>query len=208
MIENVIVQSKCGKMAKKGLRVAIVLTSIFGIVFIINILLLTFDNLGNVGNLGGVETDAAAARQATTIEFPPPPLILLLIIDIVLFVFSRSKAEITVTDKRVYGVFGFSGKRMDLPLDSISSIRTAAWGGIAIATSSGFIKYRMLDEKNKVYTAVSNLLNERQQSKENVSNILPIPSNADELQKYKNLLDNGAITQEEFDLKKKQLLGL
>ncbi len=33
-------------------------------------------------------------------------------------------------------------------------------------------------------------------------------TNADELQKYKNLLDNGAITQEEFDAKKKQLLGL
>ena len=33
-------------------------------------------------------------------------------------------------------------------------------------------------------------------------------TNADELQKYKDLLDNGAITQEEFDEKKKQLLGL
>lgn len=31
---------------------------------------------------------------------------------------------------------------------------------------------------------------------------------ADELQKYKNLLDSGAITQEEYDAKKKQLLGL
>lgn len=33
-------------------------------------------------------------------------------------------------------------------------------------------------------------------------------SPADEILKYKNLLDTGAITQEEFDLKKKQLLGL
>ena len=33
-------------------------------------------------------------------------------------------------------------------------------------------------------------------------------SNADEILKYKNLLDIGAITQEEFDAKKKQLLGL
>lgn len=31
---------------------------------------------------------------------------------------------------------------------------------------------------------------------------------ADEIKKYKELLDNGAITQEEFDAKKKQLLGL
>ena len=35
-----------------------------------------------------------------------------------------------------------------------------------------------------------------------------LPSNADELKKYKELLDSGIITQEEFDTKKKQLLGL
>ena len=34
------------------------------------------------------------------------------------------------------------------------------------------------------------------------------PSAADELKKFKELLDMGAITQEEFDAKKKQLLGL
>lgn len=33
-------------------------------------------------------------------------------------------------------------------------------------------------------------------------------SEADEIAKYKKLLDDGAITQEEFDIKKKQLLGL
>lgn len=32
--------------------------------------------------------------------------------------------------------------------------------------------------------------------------------NADELKKYKDLLDNNIITQEEFEQKKKQLLGL
>lgn len=36
----------------------------------------------------------------------------------------------------------------------------------------------------------------------------PAPSAADELLKYKSLLDAGAINQEEYDAKKKQLLGL
>lgn len=36
----------------------------------------------------------------------------------------------------------------------------------------------------------------------------PTASAADELAKYKQLLDTGIITQEEFDAKKKQLLGL
>ncbi len=35
-----------------------------------------------------------------------------------------------------------------------------------------------------------------------------VPSRADELLKYKDLLDKGILTQEEFDAKKKELLGL
>lgn len=31
---------------------------------------------------------------------------------------------------------------------------------------------------------------------------------ADEIEKYKNLLDSGTITQDEFDIKKRELLGL
>jgi len=38
--------------------------------------------------------------------------------------------------------------------------------------------------------------------------IVTATSSADELKKYKDLLDSGIITQEEFDAKKKQLLGL
>ena len=40
------------------------------------------------------------------------------------------------------------------------------------------------------------------------SETAPQMSNADELAKFKSLLDSGVITQQEFDTKKKQLLGL
>ena len=40
------------------------------------------------------------------------------------------------------------------------------------------------------------------------SQIIPPVSGADEIQKYKALLDSGAITEEEFAAKKKQLLGI
>ncbi len=36
----------------------------------------------------------------------------------------------------------------------------------------------------------------------------PVSSSAEEIKKFKELLDSGIITQEEFDAKKKQLLGL
>ncbi len=41
-----------------------------------------------------------------------------------------------------------------------------------------------------------------------VTNVVTEKTNADELKKYKELLDSGAITQEEYNEKKKQLLGL
>ena len=48
---------------------------------------------------------------------------------------------------------------------------------------------------------------ERKNNENHESNNV-IGSQADELLKFKNLLDMGAVTQEEFDAKKKQLLGL
>ncbi len=42
----------------------------------------------------------------------------------------------------------------------------------------------------------------------NTNNTNQATSSADELKKFKELLDSGIITQEEFDAKKKQLLGL
>ena len=49
---------------------------------------------------------------------------------------------------------------------------------------------------------------ESKETQQTVVNNIQETTNADELKKYKDLLDNGAITQEEFDAKKKELLGL
>lgn len=43
---------------------------------------------------------------------------------------------------------------------------------------------------------------------QNTNGFVAPRSEADELMKYKELLDSGVITQEEFDAKKKQLLGV
>ena len=54
----------------------------------------------------------------------------------------------------------------------------------------------------------SSFIAEPKESKQTVVNNIQETTNADELKKYKDLLDSGAITQEEFDAKKKELLGL
>lgn len=61
-------------------------------------------------------------------------------------------------------------------------------------------------EKVKEYI-VSRIEEEKEKKNKN-NETSTSTSSADEILKYKNLLDSGIITQEEFDAKKKQLLGL
>ena len=128
-----------------------------------------------------------------------------------IFYSAASKIDLTVTNMRVFGNAAF-GKRVDLPLDMISAVGTSALKGIAVTTSSGAIKFMMIKNSDEIHTAISKLLVERQNKTKEIAQTVvkqEVPqSNADELKKYKDLLDSGVITQEEFDAKKKQLLGL
>ena len=128
-----------------------------------------------------------------------------------IFYFMNRKVSLTVTDKRVYGTAAF-GKRVDLPLDKISAVGTSAFKGIAVTSASGAIKFSMIKNNDEMHHAISQLLMERQdESNKPIETVVKqeIPqSNAGELAKFKSLLDSGIITQEEFEAKKKQLLGL
>ena len=120
-----------------------------------------------------------------------------------------NKTELIVTDKRVYGKAMF-GKRVDLPVDSISAVGTSMLKGIAVASSSGRIKFLGISNRDEIHKVISDLLVGRQEKP--ISNTVVKQevqqSSADELKKYKELFDQGIISQEEFDAKKKQLLGL
>lgn len=133
-----------------------------------------------------------------------------LVIAIVFYAWT-SKVNLIVTNKRVYGTAAF-GKRVDLPLDKISAVGTTFFNGIAVTTSSGAIKFLMIKNSVDIHSAISQLLMERQETNKKAARTVvkqEIPqSNAEELRRYKELLDLGVITQDEFDAKKKQLLGL
>ena len=120
-----------------------------------------------------------------------------------LVLFMLAKVELAITDKRVYGCASF-GRRVELPLDSVTAIGTSFMKGIAITTASGSVKFGCIKNRDEIYEVVSKLLMERQSSK----TVFNEPSPADELKKYKELLDTGVISQEEFDAKKKQLLEM
>ncbi len=113
------------------------------------------------------------------------------------------KMQLVVSDKRVNGQAAF-GRQVDLPIDSITAIGKGIIKGIAITTASGAIKFKCIKNRDEIYDVVSKLLVERQTSKP-ASNET---SSVEDLKKYKELLDTGVISQEEFDAKKKQLLGM
>ena len=138
--------------------------------------------------------------------FTTPPFIILVVLFIIRL--NISKCELVVSNKRIYGKAKF-GRRVDLPLDSISAVGTSSMYGIDVGTSSGKIKFKFIKNNNEIHKIISDLLIKRQ--KQNAKTIISQEihqSSADELKKFKELLDSGVITQEEFEAKKKQLLGL
>lgn len=131
----------------------------------------------------------------------------LLVIAIIIYLMV-AKTELTVTDKRVYGKAMF-GKRVDLPMDSVSAVGTSMLKGIAVSTSSGKIKFLGISNRDEIHKEISNVIVNRQDKTVKTEIRQEVAqSSADELKKYKDLFDQGIITEEEFNTKKKQLLGL
>lgn len=135
-----------------------------------------------------------------------------LVVAVLFFMFFNG-CQITVTNKRIYGTAALR-KRVDLPLDSVSAVGTSMFKGIQVATSSGRLSFCFMLNNELLHKEISRLLLERQgKDSLRVQTASPIInqaalSNADELKKYKDLLDQNIITEEEFNAKKKQLLGL
>ena len=122
----------------------------------------------------------------------------------------NKKISMTVTNKRIFGIVAFN-KRVDIPLDAIQSVKTNRRSGLIIQTSSlSNPRFTRLKNRDELYELISKILvikQEKKAKREAEANQASV-SGADELKKIKDLLDNGVITQEEYDLKKKQLLGL
>ena len=144
----------------------------------------------------------------TFLSFAAMTVLPAIVIAAILF-FATSTCSMTITDKRVYGKTSF-GKRVDLPLDSISAVATGMFKGLTVATSSGKIQFFDIANQAEMYEILNTLLVERQTKEKSnaTTTIHQEVSQADELKKFKDLFDSGVITQEEFDAKKKQLLGL
>ena len=126
-----------------------------------------------------------------------------------LIYFLLSRCNITVTDKNIKGRT-LGGKNVVLPIHMVSAYGTRKFcSAIAIATSSGFIHFSFIGNYKEIGNVLHNLINQRQDAtKFTANNSIESHNDLDDLKKLKELLDNGIISQEEFNVKKKQLLGL
>ena len=123
------------------------------------------------------------------------------------FVYLTKARELTVTNYRVTGVTA-SGKRVDLPVSKISAVGTADFfERVTISTASGVITFHGVINRDAVLSVISDLLL-KQQSETTAEKPKAAESVADEIKKMKELLDQGIISESEFENKKKQLLGL
>lgn len=98
----------------------------------------------------------------------------------------------------------------DIKIEDIKSITEAKRlldKILVISTSTGdeYKFYFTKIEEWKIH--FNNLMNCENDKQDDIKDTLP-NSTADELMKFKTLLDAGAITQDEYDLQKKKLLGL
>lgn len=131
-----------------------------------------------------------------------------------------SKCSLELTSDGINGRIKVIGSTSDLrlPIEKIdslfvkSSLMDKFRGGktLGIRSNTGVIKFVCVQNADAFVTAANKAIEESKKANKEVpsplTTIVQNTSDADELKKY--LLDNGVITQEEFDAKKKQLLGL
>ena len=83
---------------------------------------------------------------------------------LLIFYLYLANTKMVITDKSVYGKAVF-GKRVVLPLDAVSAVAATIFKGLAVATSSGKIKFKGLSNRDDLHKTLSDLLVQRQSTK-------------------------------------------
>lgn len=121
---------------------------------------------------------------------------------------TQNYAVLTDTDLGYLETNGATFRANRFPLDTITSINTSGVGKLAsnIFFSVGGAGLVELDVKTIMQEtdAFCDMIRESMKKDDAPA----AASSADEIMKFKKLLDDGIISQEEFEAKKKQLLGL
>jgi|SRR5690625_342883 len=123
---------------------------------------------------------------------------------------------ITCTDKRIIFldkgmIFGL--KQVEIPIEKINSVshsKGLMFGTITIHHGSAHMEIKQINKTtlNPMIEAFNNEIDKTKDKNNNVTDSDDVTSIADEISKFKDLLDAGAITEEEYEVKKTELLNL
>lgn len=125
-----------------------------------------------------------------------------------------NRVSIEVTNYKVKCTYGLKDE-MNIPIDSISSVtmNSSFLSAIGFTCAGNAYKMSYIENRKEIFDMVNKLLAERSINKSNsfMTKFVDEQNNGDittELKRFKKLLDEGLITEEEYDAKKKQLLNL
>ena len=216
MEEKILIKSEINKQTKTFLQMAPLV--LFGIAALISILMAIpgeevyysyyFDEYRTRTIVGWDRVFSFGQYTRFFIWFVLGCLCLLGAIIIGIIYLVNRKCELQITENNVKGKT-LLGKEVVLPLYMVSAYSTRRFlSVIAVATASGITKFSLIGNYKEIGEVLSKKINERQQNTETAAKKTSENTAMDDLLKLKSLLDSGIITQEEFDAKKKQLLGL
>lgn len=124
------------------------------------------------------------------------------------------RQSITVTNQRVRCTSGFKDE-MNIPVTAISSVtvNSGLFKSVGLTCAGNRYSITYIENCQQIYNVINDLISEKRNEPHGASSITEVPKEyaenaTDEIRKYKQLLDDGIITQEEFEAKKKQLLNL
>ena len=116
------------------------------------------------------------------------------------------KHEITVTDQRILGKTSH-GRGVSIPLNQMRAISKCPFKGITVASVGAKERFHCIENREEVMKGIAYLMTDFSQKMASQPGTIG-DSEVEQLKRFKELLDSGIITQEEFDAKKKQILGL
>ena len=121
----------------------------------------------------------------------------------------KGPGAIIVTDRNFYAAKGtgmLSAMKVTIPLGRISSFASSGGFSRELRIAEGTVNHAFPQVSNE--EGIMAAIRSGQSAPQTVPAASPAQDPAAELRKYKALLDDGVITQEDFDKKKAALLGL
>lgn len=130
-------------------------------------------------------------------------LFIVLLIGSVLYIADK-KTELTIHENAITGKKN-NGKTVQFLLKDIKSVETTKTQGLKITGAGIRYDIHLIQNADEMKNVMMDMLAKVHQEQPSVA---VVGSSTSDIKEYKELLDAGIITQEEFDAKKKQLLGL